>query len=336
MRYLMVSTYPPKKCGIGKYAYQMVQNIKKDGELVDIISLNKAEDGLYMDLKGGRKLLGLSKYINNCDKTIIQYHESFYHDSSKNLISNILTYLSFYYLFIRYGRKIEVIAHEISYDKKGFYKFLECLKWGLCPNILFHTQKEIDTFISHYFKLQDGKYHLIDHSKYFIKYTNLSKSECRNKFGLPSDKIIFLCIGFIQEHKGFDVAANCFKKLENNNLLLYIVGSVRIKEEPYLRYWYKLKNIVESSNNVKLVDSFVSDKEFDEWINASDIILIPYKEIWSSSVLARAKLYNKPVICRNVGGLEEQLNSNDITFNTDNELMLILTEFEKSILNKII
>ncbi|SAI87007.1 hypothetical protein MBBA_0119 [Methanoculleus bourgensis] len=38
MKYLMISSYPPMKCGIGTYAYQMAQSLENGGESVDVLS----------------------------------------------------------------------------------------------------------------------------------------------------------------------------------------------------------------------------------------------------------------------------------------------------------
>jgi glycosyltransferase involved in cell wall biosynthesis len=111
-------------------------------------------------------------------------------------------------------------------------------------------------------------------------------------------------------------------------MALYIVGSVRINEEYYLKYLRDIKDLIKGSNNIVLRDVFTTDVEFDEWINAADVVVLPYKQIWSSSVLARAKLFDKPVIARNVGGLNEQIGNTDILFNTDLELEKIIQNFE--------
>ena len=48
-------------------------------------------------------------------------------------------------------------------------------------------------------------------------------------------------------------------------------------------------------------------------------------------MLGRAKLFNKKVIASNVGGLAEQLEDNDILFNTDEELRKIFEDFSEKL-----
>src|SRR3546814_3813969 len=51
---------------------------------------------------------------------------------------------------------------------------------------------------------------------------------------------------------------------------------------------------------------YVSDEEFDRWLVAADCLVLPYREIWSSSVIERAGIYGVPVIATDVGGLAAQ------------------------------
>ena len=66
-------------------------------------------------------------------------------------------------------------------------------------------------------------------------------------------------------------------------------------------------------------------------MNASDVVVIPYKEIWSSAVVARAKLFEKPVIARNIGGLKDQLEKTDLVFDNDADLGEIFMQFSSFI-----
>jgi glycosyltransferase involved in cell wall biosynthesis len=152
----------------------------------------------------------------------------------------------------------------------------------------------------------------------------------RDELGIPTNATVFLCIGFIQPHKGYDRAVQAFKSVTNEKMHLYIVGSLRIQWDVYIDYLEKLKNTAVENSQIHVVERYLSDEDFDTWIIACDVMVIPYREIWSSGVLGRAKLFNKKVVASNVGGLAEQLEENDILFNTDEELKEIFNEFGNS------
>ena len=66
---------------------------------------------------------------------------------------------------------------------------------------------------------------------------------------------------------------------------------------------------------------FVSDDEFDAWLVAADVVVLPYRRIWSSGVLERAALYDRPVIATSVGGLPEQARANTVVVDDDDGLV---------------
>jgi hypothetical protein len=91
MRYLMVSTYPPTRCGIGAYSEQSVAQLRAQGHLVDVVSPD--EEGnvdFAWDLRGGSKLLRLFKLLPYYGCVVIQYHHlMFYNNSSPNRAGQI-------------------------------------------------------------------------------------------------------------------------------------------------------------------------------------------------------------------------------------------------------
>jgi len=84
------------------------------------------------------------------------------------------------------------------------------------------------------------------------------------------------------------------------------VGSVRLEESDFLAHLSELERLAEGTPGVRLHTGYVSDEAFDRWIVAADVLVLPYRHIWSSGVLERAALYDRPVIITRVGGLEAQ------------------------------
>lgn len=321
MRYLIVSTYPPMKCGIGKYAYQMAKVLRDQGNVVNIISPEEGDGDFICNLKGGYNLLKLIKYSIFFNRIVIQYHESFYYESNRNILRILSTYISFFIIYMMFYKRIEVVVHEIPHStNSSFIYYLEYIKWFLCPKMIFHTKQEIKDFESYYFKLDVNKYELRSPNSYYYKFMDMTTDDARIELGLPRQKKIFLCIGFIQPHKGFDRAIRAFRKAKREDIELYVVGSLRVIQDDYVAHLQDLRKMAMNAPNVHVIEKFLSDEEFDTWISASDIVVIPYREIWSSGVLGRAKLFGKTVIASDVGGLKDQLTGIDISFGNDEEI----------------
>jgi glycosyltransferase involved in cell wall biosynthesis len=334
MKYLMVSTYPPMKCGIGTYAYQMTKKLQASGNIVKVLTPKEGEGDSTSNLRGGFNFLKIARHAMPNNKIIIQYHESFYYADKlkKNCLSVLATHISFYCIFLLFHTKTEVIVHEFPKPNQNkFDYFFEKMKWHLCPLLVFHTKKEVENFEEHYFKLSSKQYELRSPHEYYFKFIDMTPKEARKELGIANNSIVFLCIGFIQPHKGFDRAIEAFNGIANNIMHLYIVGSLRIDWGEYIDHLNKLKQMAEKNPNIHIIETYLSDEDFDTWICASDVVVIPYREIWSSAVLGRAKLFDKPVIASDVGGLSDQLTDNDILFKSDDELEFIIREFSKEI-----
>lgn len=332
---LMVSTYPPEKCGIGKYAQQQVEYLRNSKSSVDVLAI-RGEGKYRMQFGNPETILKLQEYKDRYNKIILQYHASFYYGDNSNFINTIQTHKAFKRLF-KSNDNIEIICHEISYpldrNNKGFRKIRDCIehiykknKWDSASSIVFHTKKERDIFCNKLnIKLDEKKHRIVAPNHYYVKNRDISMEQARNELNIPLDEIIFLCIGFIQPHKSFDKVADVFSKIDpQSKKKFYIVGSLRIEYDITINYLNKLKNYAENYSNIELRDEFVSDELFDTWLIASDVIVIPYSEIWTSGVLGRAKLFDKVCIAREVGGLEEQLSEKDYIFKNDEDLYDII------------
>jgi glycosyltransferase involved in cell wall biosynthesis len=329
MRYLFVTTYPPTKCGIGVYASQSIKKLRNQGHIVDIMSpdMDGNVDFKY-DLCGGFKIFQLLKIGIFYDKIVMQYQPGFFFKRSGDCgdcLDNLFANLAFAFFFLCYSSRIEIVCHEIHYysiQRIGIVNYLAHRAWWLLARtIVFHTQKECDTFKRNIrLGMRWKRLEVRPHHEDFRKYRDISVHEARCELRISLQKQVFLCIGFIQPHKGFDRVIRAFNAVNPDNAKLYIVGSLRVRYDATSNYLCLLRFLAAGNPRVVLIEKFVSDQEFDTWIAACDYIVAPYREIWSSGIVARAKLFGKKVIASDVGGLHEQLDGDDSLFTTDTEL----------------
>jgi hypothetical protein len=50
MNYLIISSYPPMKCGIGKYAFQAVNKLRESGNVVNVLSPEEGDGDFTTNL----------------------------------------------------------------------------------------------------------------------------------------------------------------------------------------------------------------------------------------------------------------------------------------------
>jgi glycosyltransferase involved in cell wall biosynthesis len=326
----MVSTYAPTHCGIAAYAEQAVAQLRSQGHVVDVVSPDgQGNVDFAWDLRGGAKILKLFDLLPYYDKVSIQYQWTFFYAhpfERERRWETLKTTLSFMLLFMR-SRKIEVVAHEIPYipGKQGWlYKW----QWKLAPKIVFHTAAELAHFQEHYkMRLSMSHVEMRSHHDAFQRFCTHTRATARRQLGVPQDKLVFLCIGFIQRHKGFHRAMQAFTRSNLHDAELYVVGSIRVPDSENQKYLVELQELAAQDSNLHLKESFVSNEDFDTWITAADWVILPYSEISSSGVLARTRLLERPAIASSVGGLSDQVNDRDLLFRTDEDL---LSAFQKA------
>ena len=323
MRILVVTPYPPLRDGIASYAVQLVARLRREGNDVTVLSPGPSAAHLHLDLRGPRGAAALAKRVRGYDKLIIQFHPDFFFHHPTSDADRAATALALAAAF-RLAKESEIVVHEVDYrlgrQKTPGARAMRMM-WRSADRVLLHTESERDDFIES-FGVSPAKVQLLEHGESFVAKTRHDKASARRTLDIPADAMVFLSIGFIQPHKGFDRAIRAFRGLGERGARLYLVGSLRLDDGEYAAHLDELRDLAAETPGVDLVVGYVSDELFDRWIVASDYVVLPYRHIWSSGVAERAAIYDRPVIVTRVGGLAEQVAyRDDVTLvNSDAEL----------------
>lgn len=317
MKTLMVSPYAPYRDGIAVYVVQEVREMRRSGETVEVLSPLPSAAHHHLDLGGPRGFLRLAKKAEDYDRVIIQLYPELLLGKARNFVERAGSWASL--VAVCRSRPTELRIHEIDYGpalKHPIERRAAKAAMTAAEKVTVHTSPEAKR-LREVFGV-DAE--IVDHGSHFTKHASLTQSEARAELGLPESEHIFLAIGFLQDHKGFDRAIAAFADSEIAGASLHIVGSVRVELPELLEYAAKLQRMAAAVPNVYVHQRFVGDDEFDRWIVASDTVVLPYREIWSSSVLERAKIYGVPVIASRVGGLADQLSEGSELFEDEDGL----------------
>ncbi len=320
MTILVVSPYPPVRDGIGAYAVQEVLGLRAEGFDVQVVSPEPSAAPHHNPLGSVQGWIRLQNRFGDFERTVIQVYPELMVGACRNWAERAAAW-SAAAAFTR-GRPTELRIHEIDYsalrqhraERNAARRFIESAE-----RVTVHTERERDQ-LTEELGVDRSAVELIDHGAHFVRRVGLTRPEARQELGLDLDAHIFVSVGFIQAHKGFDRAVAAFERLgAADRAELHIAGSVRVDNAELLNYAERLGARVASVPGAALHVRYLSDWEFDLWLVASDTVLLPYREIWSSSVVERAKLYSRFVIASDVGGLANQLGDG-VAVSTDDEL----------------
>lgn len=335
MNILIVSTFPPALCGIGQYAEQQARSLEANGHLVERVNISAELGDKGWGVGLNRRFSHLIQKLTATDKAYLHYQASLYHDWSWKMapLRRLVPHLLLVYLSLRFRKKLEIIVHEFSYrtysDITGFLQWWAsaALFW-VAPFLLFHTEHERFAFTQVFFqKKQAG---VLPPNTFYQRRSQLNPTQARALLSVPEDHRVFLCIGFFHRGKGFCQFADLFQTLHAGGLIsprdqLYIVTSVKPGNSQNRALFEALMTRVQSCPFIHVINRYVDDDEFDHWIVASDFVVAPYLYGFTSSIAARASLYNKPCILSAVGGLPEQASDRDYVYSSPSELESILT-----------
>lgn len=315
---LVISTFPPRRCGIGTYAAEQVNYLKQHRSIVTMVGLDDDSGGhLSLDMRSIRSLLKTMAKLafRRFDEAYLHYTDGFFPlpDAAypKQAAVALTQALFLFFLCFRFGRKFHLSVHEIhcrpvrgrSWDviRKFFFKS--------CKNLDFHTQAEVAE-VKDYFGLTGQNMKVLPHGRYMTPYFDKGKDSARRGLGIPQDETVILCIGFVQRHKQFDLVVDAVKRLPKGKVKLYVVGSMRVPAPEIVEYRDELSSLIDGCEDAEFREDFVSDIEFDQWIAAADLVVLPYEEIWSTGVGARCELLATPMIMRRLPSLVSQFEGN--------------------------
>jgi glycosyltransferase involved in cell wall biosynthesis len=328
-RVLMISPYPPVRDGIASYALQTVRALRREGLDVEVLSPGPSAAHHHLDLRGPRGALALAKRIRDYDRVIVQFHPDFFYTEPGNARARMAESTALLVPFAL-ARRLEVVIHEIDgrfgNPRRPDGQVARRL-WHLPDSIKVHTASERAAFIAD-FGVDPARVELVDHGADFRPHTQLTRQAARESLDVAADAFLFLAIGFIQPSKGFDRAMEAFDGLAVAGARLDVVGSVRTDDPDLVRHASDLADLAARVDGVTLHLGYVSDELFDRWIVAADVVVLPYRNIWSSGVMERAALFERPVIATRVGGLAEQAATRaDVRLvDDDDELRLAMIE----------
>ncbi len=194
---------------------------------------------------------------------------------------------------------------------------------ALTDNLIPHEKRIGDNFLIRYFMksvdafvamsksvLNDIKN--LDHNKpkkltphpIYDHYGTIEERDIAlKKLNLPSSNHYILFFGFIRDYKGLDLLLQAFANdyFTKNNIKLIVAGEFYSNEEKYTSLIHELG----ISEQVILRTDYIPNSEVQNYFNASDIVVQPYKSATQSGVAQIAYHFNKPILVTNVGGLAE-------------------------------
>ena len=190
-----------------------------------------------------------------------------------------------------------------------------------------HCESAVDE-ISHFLDQPASKFRVVDHPTF--PSTMIERNEAiellNNERDLtlkPSDTI-FLMFGNISFYKQIEKVCRMFTELEPHKKLL-IVGPVK---KGQMSTFNAIKNFGKQNDNIIVIPHFIPERMVPFYMNAADCVVFNYRQILTSGGVELARSYDRPILAPAMGCLNELDEENITLFNTQEQLMKLLADFE--------
>lgn len=209
---------------------------------------------------------------------------------------------------IRKTTKVVLVVHDVlvptesmSWSKKALKKM-----YRNADILTVHSMTNKEQLIN-FFGIDEKKITVIPHG---VKstYNKRDRTECRNKINIKGDKKVLLFYGGIRQSKGLDILIKALRGIE---CTLVIAG-----KPPYGETFDEYKKLI-IDNRIDTIEhiEFTEDDFRDVLFQASDYLVLPYREFYSQSgVFMQAIQYRLPIIATDVSSFGEYIMKYDIGF----------------------
>jgi len=128
-----------------------------------------------------------------------------------------------------------------------------------------------------------------------------SKTDARKNLGIGEDEKVVLFVGHVTYGKGIDVLCECARRMPE--ITFIVVGKGALSDQP---------------DNCRFVGNLPND-QVPEWINASDVLVLPTRSEGTPVVLMEALSCGVPVVASSVGGIPDLVKDKQTGYLVDKE-----------------
>ncbi len=306
MKVLLLNQIPEVN---NKYTFSLAEAVGKQG--VDIVVCGIEDDNIsgysteYLPLfYNYSKTKGLINKVRSYNKSWKRVYE--YCVDNKIDVVHVQWYIFspldyfFHKKLRKKGIKVVTTIHDLLPFNKKFYDFHYHKEiYRHADHVVTQAKMNIKTLVEE-FKVDAENISYIPHGHYMEYAEKATMEESRKILNIPMDKKVILFFGQIKKVKGVDVLIKSLPQVieKHKDVLCVIAG--KVWKDDFRVYDDMIKELGLEEYILKQI-RFIDDSEIKYFFNASDIVALPYRQIYQSGVVLLAYAYEKPVVATTEG-----------------------------------
>lgn len=206
----------------------------------------------------------------------------------------------------RNGSKIVYTVHNLNPHEQRFpslHRMVNAILFMLADALHVHdeqAEQDVARVYSHVMEWRGKRgrrLYVVPHGSYIGAYPNdCTKEEARAKLGLDAQAFVYLFLGQIRRYKGIEDLIAAFSQLGNGTSRLLVAGHVHDAT-----YAEALRQLLQGQPTVHARFEYVPDSEVQYFMNASDVCVLPYRDVTTSGAAILAFSFGKPIIAPAIG-----------------------------------
>jgi glycosyltransferase involved in cell wall biosynthesis len=175
---------------------------------------------------------------------------------------------------------------------------------GLSDTLVVHSETARHE-VARMWRIKDlRRIAVIPHAHYIDQYRNdVSQAEAHRQLGIPESKIVLLFLGAVRPYKGVMPLIEAFRA--QNDERTYMVVAGRPLDEAFSQ---SVQRAISTCENARFLPGFVEDDDVQVYMNACDVVVLPYRRTLSSGAALLAMSFGKACVAPSQGSLSDVLD----------------------------
>lgn len=205
------------------------------------------------------------------------------------------------------GIRVVMTVHNVlPHEPRSFDKTLYSLYYRLADALILHSEQNRCQLLEMVPKLDKRWLHVVELGNYeHFRDLELDRQTARRQLGLPPQAQVVLFFGALRPYKGVDLLIEAVGPVRRAcpAALFVVAGHVLVGEGA--QYERQAAALGLRSEDLELRFSYLSTAHAVAYVCASDLVVLPYREISQSAVLLWAYSFGRPVLATRVGSFPE-------------------------------
>jgi len=180
--------------------------------------------------------------------------------------------------------------------------FNRILAW-CSDKLIVHSESCKEVIIQKIGKFVKNKTIIVQHGNYCGCYeNNIERQIARDKLGIPVNSFVFLSLGYIRKYKGIEKIIQSFQDIKDCQLALLIAGN------PAFDFESELSRMCRQDGRIRLFLKRIPDQEIQIYMNAADVFVCSFENIFTSGSVVLAMSFAKPIIAPRLGAVADYVD----------------------------